>query len=778
LDYIGVTQGFADWIIGKPDVVQQLLITCYEAIHDVQNYRKKILVEGPIRVAVDESGIVLTAWHTDYLSGTGSEAWGFISLTPQTGIASNRLIGYEVFERALAVISLRLQGLLLDGAWIHRELDNGSHKCLAGRGTAARQFSIAYVEQNVNRLGGATRAMLVVGPSRELRDLARNSSAEGAKLETLVDMATSILAGRDQLILASANLAPALRTAIKPFFGSADADEELKDIEVTSERPTLGSRDVAAIHSRAYREWLVMGSSLSDVQRRLIDSFPLSAHPVRITGPAGSGKTLLMQLLALRALEIGNSPDNPTRVLYIAHNDAMALQVRHRFDTLVGTDVDLSERISNLTTTTLAEYGRRVLELESNEVIDKDANESKEFQRVLLQEILDEVLGSLTYEELKESLFGVAKTSPELRHVIVTLLMAEISTAIKGQGLSNDPTRYVASERQLSRLHGVLHVADRRLVFDIFQRYQHEIQEQHQVLDSDDIALSLLSRLKAPLWELKRRTAGFDYVFVDETQLFNENERRIFPLLTRANTTHTPIALALDEAQDTFGYTYAGLSALGIRDIQNETLESIQRSTEAIVKLAFFIIQRTTDLFSSDFPDFTKVVKSVIKNEHELARFPSIARAPTNDIGAAVASLVREQRQEHLKRIAIVVHGEQYWSSISRALRGADLPFHELLVRGQRLPADHPIVVVTKPAYVGGQEFDSCIIVGAEMGICPPRVDANEALQIAVEQQALRELYLSVTRARYRVTVVLQKGARLTRVLGEAKAAGLLRASD
>ena len=83
-------------------------------------------------------------------------------------------------------------------------------------------------------------------------------------------------------------------------------------------------------------------------------------------------------------------------------------------------------------------------------------------------------------------------------------------------------------------------------------------------------------------------------------------------------------------------------------------------------------------------------------------------------------------------------------------------------------------MALTRPAYVGGQEFDAVILVGLEQGVVPPRVVGNDALAVAVEQATLRELYVSITRARYQVLVVLSVGTTLTSILQDAVIAGFL----
>ena len=89
----------------------------------------------------------------------------------------------------------------------------------------------------------------------------------------------------------------------------------------------------------------------------------------------------------------------------------------------------------------------------------------------------------------------------------------------------------------------------------------------------------------------------------------------------------------------------------------------------------------------------------------------------------------------------------------------------------------HPLVALTRPAYVGGQEFDAVVLMGLEQGVVPPRVVGNDALAVAIEQMTLRELYVSITRARYQVLVVLSAGTTLTSILEGAASGGLLETS-
>ncbi len=374
--------------------------------------------------------------------------------------------------------------------------------------------------------------------------------------------------------------------------------------------PTQGTPDVADTYRTLgwnYDQWTAASSPLSATQRRILFSDAILEHPLRIVGPGGSGKSLLMQLLAVRRLRVAEELGRPVSVLYVVHNAAMARNMGDRFHVL-GAASFIDGGDQRLRITTLAEYGKEQIELHDNAVIDVDAHQTKLFQLTQVSDALRKTLSSNLKFVQASPLFRQAAQDPAIFDVLAKLLMAEISTAIKGHGLTSDPEKYINSERPLSRLHGLMDQTERRIAFETFREYHRVMFDHFQVLDVDDIALSLLGRLRTPIWELKRKSQGFDFVFVDETQLFNENERRLFTLLSKGDTTHVPIVLALDEAQEIYGQSTAGLGVLGIRAISNENLPSNYRSTRSIVSLAFFIIQRTTDLFGPDFPDFTGFV--------------------------------------------------------------------------------------------------------------------------------------------------------------------------
>jgi UvrD/REP helicase N-terminal domain len=764
MQYVAVTQDTCAWLLGHANVMNALQGVLFHV--DLSDLRAAEYSAGPLRIAGSSDGRLLAIWNKEYVSGTGSEAWGVFRLTQPFGLASEPTISRQVLERILYVLNQRLQSLVIESEFIHRTWPNGSHTCLAGRGTEARQFSIAYFEGGPGYATLNAKAMIVIGPEHDFDRLQSGISAEMHNLAPIVGLANEIIdQGRRRPLLEATTL-QALSEAVSP---TRFETRHLVDVNIPTEYRS--TKDGAAAYSALYwdyNRWIESGT-LNEAQRRVLESDALMHHPVRVIGPAGSGKTLLMQLLAMRYLNQAQEQGRDIQVLYIVHNLAMAQTVSDRFRAL-GAEEFLTNKHQTIVISTLSEYGRKLISLPETTLIDKDAYKTKAFQLEQVKIALRAAIDGKAEIVSRSALLRQVRDSDVLFDIFALLAMAEISTVIKGRGLVDDEKRYTDAEAPLSRLHRILNPKERSVVFDCFRGYNRVIFEEYEMLDSDDMALTLSGRLRTPLWSLKRRTEGFDFVFVDEAQLFNENERRLFPYLTKGTTRHIPIALALDEAQEPFGFSTAGLATLGITDIENENLPSIHRSTREIVDLAFYVIQQTTDLFGADFPDFTNAGSGMVPSTHPLAAPPVIVTCneEANSYTRFLLRLVQRLRAKNIRQIAIICHHESYWTDLVRGLEASRLPYHIIAQRGEKINPDQPLVILSRPALIGGQEFDAVVLVGLEQGLVPPRVADNPALAAALEQQVLREIYLALTRARYRVIATLNRGAGPNAILTEA----------
>jgi DNA helicase IV len=431
---------------------------------------------------------------------------------------------------------------------------------------------------------------------------------------------------------------------------------------------------------------------------------------------------------------------------------------------------------NELLVTTLADLARNQLRLDAGELLARDAEGTKTFQYDLVLGFLREALAAAKSQgTLPGPVLSAACASAELEDLLARLIIDEIGTVIKAHQLRHEPDRYIRSEQALSRLHAVLSEPERAVVFEVFRRYDDSVFERDGLLDSDDMALTLIRHLSAPLWEGRRKSRGCDYLFVDEVQLFNENELHILPKLTKRASRNLPIALAIDQAQDTSARSTSGLGKLGIEDVENRTLHTVHRCAPGILALAFYILQRTADLFGEEFPDFTTstVSKAVLAKYAKPPAAWSCGDDPET-LASDVAEFASHLRRENLRQVAIVSYARELVPALEQALGATcGTEFVRVEERGERIRPGRPAVVLASPAMIGGQEFDAVVVVGLEEGVTPPAA-ATDAIGEALEQQAMRSMYVVVTRAKYQAHIMLRGARRANRVLRAAMSDGLL----
>lgn len=754
-DYLAFTQAGAAWLLAHTREFEAFVSTIPDMLQG-SALSKAVLSAGPLRLAASTDGTVLAFWDAEYLNATGTDGWGYIRLNGRHGALTVDERFLPLMRTALRVFEARLQALLLPDSIIPRSHGNESFTCVIGSGHD-KDATIAYLEN----LSAGRRSVVVVGP-------------EVANGGALIQSHRMLLQTLDEIV--RPNL-PSLTASAPRIVEQARGRPSVDDPRLGSVRHALlGSSAVPVAiivvqpqlrgtfppTALTYDAWVAPDSGLSDDKRRILESDILEHQPLRVSGPAGAGKTLLLQLMAIRICRKLETTRQP--VLYIAHNTESRQRAE---DSLVGLWPDALHRIK---VATLHQICVERLNLPKEVVLDADASETRRYQMTMIADALRKELSNC---DLKLPLLGQSKTKGDLFEAVVFLIAHEISSVIKPLQLYNDPRRYAESERPYSRFHGLLTPSERRVVLGVFNEYHSEVFERGGLLDSDDLALSLLSRLRTPVWALQRRAEGFDYVFVDEAQLYNENERRLFPILTK-NRDHIPVAFALDEAQGFGSNLVSGFAALGIASLRDEALRGVFRTTESILRLAFNIIQQTTDLFGPDFPDFTTLSASVVRDEKESPR-PSLHRATVREtLPDAVVRHVRQLRRNlNMRHIGVIILSDRYYDDIVRALRASELQVIEIAQRSQRFDPDRPIVAACTPRLAGGQEFDAVIVAGIERGVVPPSVPV-EGLALALEQQVLRELYLSFTRAKYVVRVVNSSNSTPSNVLESAIKANLL----
>jgi superfamily I DNA/RNA helicase len=763
-EYLATNQPTAAWLLEKKPVLEQLVEVLRSGQLDGQ-LNRGIFSEGAVRIAKDSSDDFIVIWNIDYLSGLNDEGIGFVKFAGDFGLLQAPSLIHQTVERSLFVINQRLRNLIFDSSFFHQgPYNDGGHKILAGRGSELRDYSLGYIEQQVAVGRTSIKAVLCVGPERAWQKASSAAATHASALPSYSITVSNIIGrqGHESTTLATSSL-KRLREAILPPEQRSVAGA----ITSRAEQLALSSTDVYKYAAWDYEAWTSKETVLSPDQSTILNADTILKHPLRIIGPAGSGKTLLMQLMAMRRLRAANNPET-IKVLYATHNHGMEVAVRERFYSL-GAEEYLKR--GELAVTTLARYATDMLGLKHFQVLEADAELAKKTQLGMVTDAFVQAVDHNAAEVRQSPILSAMRDEPG---AFAEYLRAEISIAIKGHRKDRDRQGYIGAERPLGRLHAVLTPEERTVVFETFEIYQASL-DQLEVLDTDDVAITLMSEVTTPLWMRRRKSFGFDFIFVDEAQLFSENEQRIFPHLSRDQLSHAPIALALDEAQQFYGEPATGLALLGLPDIAREQLRTNHRMSQPIADLAFFVIAHGEDLFRLDFPSFEdyRVRGSDIAD----ATLPSIEirSADATSLARFVVSRVRRLRSQHLRQIAIVCHADAYWAHLAEALPRdlADLDLSILQERGQR-PRDHSFVVLSRPNAVGGQEFDAVICVGLEKGHAPRLIPNDAALQSALDQQALRDIYLAVSRARHRVLIINERDSVPNDIVLKAINAGLV----
>lgn len=565
----------------------------------------------------------------------------------------------------------------------------------------------------------------------------------------------------------------------------APATSNIRTLNVTSlDETPLGRLNPY----QGYDRWLAV---LTNKQKSFVLSV-LSA-PHRIEGPAGTGKTISLVLKAIAGRKAAQESGVDHRALFITHSEATRRTVQQLFEsndaTGLATEQALRQRHS-IQVTTLQQLCGEILqrEISASEFIDRDAMESKQMQVLYVNEALNAAFKEEypTYKTLLSPVFRDFLDSTE-RWKIAEMVQHEISVVIKGRS-----DEKLENYRQLPRLKYGLPVIsdqDRGFVWMIFKRYQSQLQTSAQ-FDTDDIVLTAIGQLNTPIWRRRRANEGYDGIYIDETHLFNINELSLFHHLSRS-TANFPIAYSVDRSQaigdrdwsdDLFEETLSPDD--DVRQHSSRTkIEGIFRCSPGIVNLAFAVTSSGATLFTN-FDDPLKSASSMFTAEEERKCAPPIASICTNDEemiskGFARAEALSKEIGATRGDVALIAFSDELFSSTEAYATHHNKPVEILKERGdievvQRAEKSGRFIVST-PEYIGGLEFDAVVLIGVDDGRVPPTrtldtIDSSNFLTYAAHNR----LYVSITRARYRVEILAARDRGLSPLLQNATASGAL----
>jgi superfamily I DNA/RNA helicase len=526
------------------------------------------------------------------------------------------------------------------------------------------------------------------------------------------------------------------------------------------------------LFSMRYSDWLSNDSPLTQQQRRAVKQ--IVDRPIRIHGPAGSGKTLVLILKAIDLLRAAQDAARECKVLLVLNSNSIRNTVRTAIEAIdeSGFLATTKSDLQFLDVETLHSWCLRELGLEQgpNYILHSDPLVSRMKQDEILAGILDQIIstkiikmGTLLSSDLRAHFNGP-------RERLITNMRYEIAIRIKGRGLRKERQLYVDSQINSFVGRGE-NAVDRFLLFDVFEAYEKALLEQN-LLDTDDVVLSMQPRLAAPLWERQRETDAYDYVLVDEAHLFNENERRVLPYLTRGGQKYFPIVMTFDEVQSIGGRRPVDLERVGITNSSLRTLTYVHRSSPDIFMLARDLVERSALVFS-EFGTSEAVPRMSERDVRKCQKPQLLYCEDDNDVAQTVGRTAANLRSRNYPRVGVITFDIGLLYAISAAARDT---VHVVKERGELIAAvPTPGIYLMTAENCGGLEFDAVILAGVDEGRVPPSMrDLSPEGHLSIREEAFKELYTGITRARYSVYFVCTRQRGLSSLVIPSLNAGYI----
>lgn len=534
--------------------------------------------------------------------------------------------------------------------------------------------------------------------------------------------------------------------------------------------PLVHNRTSEAVSDRGFRylSYEQQLAKLTATQRAVVENTNVTS-PIRIDGPAGTGKTVSMLLRAYRLLESARANNKPLSIAFFAHSESTDYEIKLAFSQLENSSYYTQDSSpQHIMFSSLYQHCVRLINVADSSVIDRDAEDAKLSQRIYIEDALDAVLRTkyksympLLSEEAKK-IFNV---QPTQKGILISMLQHEFGVQIKGR---TDGT--IEKYYELEPIKNALPFSatrDKEFVFAIFKEYQDMLQTS-AVYDSDDITIQALSQLNAPFWRRDRTTKGFDYIFVDEMHLFNINEQHVFHYLTKTSSQkEIPICFALDYGQaigDRGDVTQDYVEKTFANAARNQ-YKTVFRSSQEITDFCASVSAAGALMFQQNFTDPYNIPTSgFTQNEDALCAPPTLFMYPSdeemvNSLKCHIDKIKRETQCSN-KEIAVITFDNNLLSN--EAIAGISKAIGKpIRVLKSRFASENTCecaradkIVFSEPHNINGLEFAGVILLGVDDGRVPQTKNVGDVSENYIKFVAFNQLYLSASRAKYRLVLL------------------------
>lgn len=343
---------------------------------------------------------------------------------------------------------------------------------------------------------------------------------------------------------------PNLRTQVDSVVATASEAAPARDPGFVDRVDFDAIGSAAISKSLSFEEWV---DQLKPSQREVLDIAPGSS--VKIVGPAGCGKTLMLCMRALSQVRKAEETGQHIRVLFATHSWAMAERVD---DTL--TALNAGHPVLAITVYPLLQILNEIVGnsmLRGLRLLGDDSTDGRRLQIDYLRDALAAVgpadKAILQAQGLSPECSNALEEDGPTRTEVIENIYEEINGILLAEGLIPGDRR--KEEEYLSRVRAddlppFPLRGDRAMILLIYRDFLSRLRER-EFITTDQLVSDATKVLETFTWGVKRESEGFDLILIDELQLFDAQERFAVALLA-SSPEETAFVTAEDPSQGLF----------------------------------------------------------------------------------------------------------------------------------------------------------------------------------------------------------------------------------
>ena len=554
-----------------------------------------------------------------------------------------------------------------------------------------------------------------------------------------------------------------LQNKLKEAWAPKDVQVDNKPLHLVGSSREVGRDDFI------YWSFEQQYHKLTKSQREVVNYSKVNS-PLRVEGAAGTGKTMSLIMRAYRLLESHREEGTPFSIVFFSHSQSTFRRNYSAFTNYKNSSGYLREgSLQHIEFITLSDYCASFSGISLSSMLEKDAADAKTYQLLLIEKVVSSKSASnkirtyypLISSKMKES-FDAKVTAP---NALYSMLQHEFSVQIKGRTDSTIDKYY-----EISPIPNGLPCEtkkDKELIFSLFSDYQHELQSMGS-FDMDDVILEAIARMNAPIWRRERASNGYDYIFVDEMHLFNINEQSVFHYLTKhLDQKDIPICFALDYSQaiGDRGNVRTDYIENAFGTTEGKKYHTVFRCSPQITDFCTAVAASGVLMFHENFSNpYLNTQSSFSHDEEKKSKVPELYQYDSDE--QMVASLNRHisdiMKELQCKQEDIVIIGfdEKFYTAdgIEQICKRTGRHFISLAsVQKTDKRNVQDGCIVASPYDINGMEFQSVILLGVDEGRLPQTTGTSDISQHYIKYSAYNLLYLSASRAKYRLLILCNR---------------------